>query len=319
MKVEKDPVIKAKDYKGIKVNRRASKISEEMVAKTLEELRERNAVLVASSAEKIQKTHFAVIDFEGKIEGKAFPGGSGNNFLLDMNAPQTIAGFSEGLLDAQRNEKRTIPVKFPADYPRKEWAGKEAVFQATVKEIKEKKLPAMDDEFAKDLGLTPLAELQQKVRENLEKEEAAKADKEVEDQIFQFLLDNHRFSVPPTLVEERTRALIQRARASLERQGLLQPNDAQAETALRERVRPQAEKDVRLSYLLKAIAAQENLEATTQDIDKIKKDALEDAKTKADEVEKYFQEHDHTVRATLTEGKVMEFLRNNARIKTTSE
>ncbi len=140
-----------------------------------------------------------MIDFEGKIEGKAFPGGSAKNYLLDMNQPQTIAGFSDGILGAELAKERAVQVRFPADYARKEWANKEAVFQVTVKEIKEKKLPNLDDDFAKDLGLASLEELKGKVRENLQKEHDARADKEVEDQIYQSLLDNHKFSIPPTL------------------------------------------------------------------------------------------------------------------------
>lgn len=319
MKVEKDPEIKVKDYKGIKVARHASKVTEDRVSKTLEDLRERNASLQSSAEEKVLKNHFVVIDFEGKIEGKPFPGGSAANYLLDMNTPQTIAGFSEGLLGARCGEERTVAVSFPMDYPRKEWAGKQAAFLVKVKEIKEKKLPGLDDEFAKDLGLASLAELHQKVRESLEKEENAKADKDVEDQLFQSLLDDHRFSVPPTLVEERIRTLLQRTRQRLERQGLLQPNDPQAESALRDNVRPQAEKDVRLSYLLKAIAAQENLEAKEEDMDTLRKKALEENKEKTDAVETYFKDRDLAIRASLTEGKVLDFLKRHAKIKVVNE
>ena len=215
---------------------------------------------MTSPAGAVAKNNFAVIDFEGKIDGKPFPGGSAKNYLLDMTTPQTIAGFSEGILGAKPNEERAVPVTFPADYAHKEFAGKQAVFQITVKEIKEKKLPALDDEFAKDLGLGSSAELQTKVKENLEKEETARADKELEDQLFQALLDKNTFSVPPTLVEHRIQTLIQRARTRLERQGMPQPNDPKTDAALREKVRPEAEKDVRLSYLLKAIAEQEKLE-----------------------------------------------------------
>jgi trigger factor len=316
MKVEKDPDLKVKDYKGLKLTQKPSAVNEDQVTKTLEELRERNATLVQSDAKKIGKNHFAVIDFEGKIDGKAFQGGSAKNYLLDMAAPQTIAGFSEGILDAALNETRSVKATFPVDYPQKQWAGKEAAFDVTVKEIKEKKLPALDDEFAKDLGLTSLSELKQKVRESLEKETTEKADKDLEDQIFQALLDRNTFSVPPTLVEQRTLSLIRRTRQALERQGLVQPNDPKAEEALRERVRPQAEKDVRLSYLLKAIAEQEKLEDVGSDIDALKKKALEESKDKQETVEKYFKEHLTSIRASLIEGKVIEFLKKNAKIKT---
>jgi trigger factor len=246
MKVEKDPELKVRDYKGIKVNQKADTVTDATVSRTLEELQERNSTLVQSSAETLAKNQFAVIDFDGKIDGKAFSGGSAKDYLLDMTTPQTIAGFSEGLLGAKLNEVRDVTATFPADYPRKEWAGKTAVFHVTIKEIKEKKLPALDDEFAKDLGLTSLAELKQKVRENLEKELTARTEKEVEDQLFQTLIDKNTFSVPASMVEQRVKTLMQRARTQLERQGLMKAGDTQADAALRERVRPQADKDVRM-------------------------------------------------------------------------
>ncbi len=319
MKVEKDPEIKLKDYKGLKVNRAAIKVTEQNVKKTLEELRERNSTLVASEAPKVGKNHFVVVDFEGKIDGKTFPGGSATNYLLDMTQPQTIAGFSEGLIGAALNEKRAVNVTFPADYFRKEWASKQAVFDVTIKEIKEKKLPALDDEFAKDLGLTSLEELRKKVHENIEKEETAKADKEMEEQIHQGLLDNHKFEIPPTLVEERTRTLTQRALNNLQKQGLVQAGDQQAEATILEKSRPQAERDVRLSYLLRAIAAQEKLDATDADVNDLKKKALDENKDQAEMVEKYFQERNLAIRASLTEGKVLDFLKKNAKVKTVKE
>jgi len=319
LRVEKDPIVKAKDYKGIKVNRPSTDVTEVDISKTLEEIRERNSTLVASTAAKVEKSHFAVVDFEGKIEGKAFPGGSAKNYLLDMTQPQTIAGFSEGILGAEVGKEREVKVTFPQDYARKEWAGKEAVFLVTVKEIKEKKLPTLDDDFAKDLGLTSLAELQQKVRENLQKEQNTKSDRSIEEQIDQALLDNHKFNVPPTLVEERIRTLTHRALSSLQRQGLVAAGDKQAEETIKEKSRPQAEKDVRLSYLFKSIAAQEKLEATAADVEELKKKALEETKDNPQNVDKYFQERDLAIRASLTEGKVLEFLKNNAKVKVSKE
>jgi trigger factor len=315
LRVEKDPVVKAKDYKGIKINKPSTTVTEEDIAKTLEDIRERNASLVASTSPTVGKTHFAVIDFEGKIEGKPFPGGSAKNYLLDMTQPQTIAGFSDGILGAEVNKERAVPVRFPADYARKEWANKEAIFQVTVKEIKEKKLANLDDDFAKDLGLASLADLKQKVRDNLQKDLDAKAEKDVEEQIHRALLDNHKFSIPPTLVEERVETLTRRTLSSLNRQGLVAQGDKQAEATVREKSRPQAEKDVRLSYLLKAIATQEKLFAEQADVDELKKKALAETQDKPENVDKYFAERDLAIRASLTETKVLDFLKKNAKIK----
>jgi FKBP-type peptidyl-prolyl cis-trans isomerase (trigger factor) len=116
-------------------------------------------------------------------------------------------------------------------------------------------------------------------------------------------------------VEERINSLTHRALSNLQRQGLVQPGDKQAEQTIREKSKPQAEKDVRLSYLFKSIAAQEKLEATQADVDELKKKALEETKDNAANVDKYFQERDYAIRASLTEGKVLDFLKNNAKVK----
>jgi len=316
MKIEKDPEVKAKNYKGLKVTRPADDATPDIVNKELEELRERNATLVASADAAVSNTNFAVVDFEGKIDGKTFQGGSSKNYLLDMAQPQTIAGFSEGIIGAKINETRDVKVTFPADYGRKEYAGKEAIFQIAIKEIKEKKMPALDDDFAKDLGLGSLAELKEKVQGHLKKNLTDKADKDVEDKLYTALLDEHIFNVPASLVEERNKGLAQRALYNLARQGLVSMEDKQAAATLTEKTRPQAEKDVRLSYLLKSIAAQENLEATQDDVEVLHKKALMEEGAKASEIEKYFQERDIAIRASLTEGKVLEFLKKNAKIKT---
>ncbi len=315
LRVEKDPVVKVKDYKGIKVNKPSTALTEEELSKTMDEVRERNASLVASTAQVVGKSHFAVIDFEGKIDGKPFPGGSAKNYLLDMNQPQTIAGFSEGILGTEVGKECSIQVRFPTDYAQKQWAGKEAVFQVKVNEIKEKKLPQLDDDFAKDLGLSSLEELKKKVEENLQKEKDAKAKKEEEEQLFQALLDNHKFAIPQTLIEERTQTLAKRMLTNLQRQGLIAQGDQQAESTVREKCRPQAERDVRLSYILKAIAQQEKLEAGQPDVEELKKKALAETKDKPENVDKYFQERDLAIRASLTETKVLDFLKKNAKIK----
>lgn len=315
LKIEKDPVVKAKDYKGIKVTKPSVTVTDEDLKTTLEEIRDRNASLVASESKQVEKSHFAVIDFEGKIDGKPFHGGSSKNYLLDMNQPQTIAGFSDGILGAEIGKERSVQVRFPADYAQKDFAGKEAVFQVTVNEIKEKKLPNLDDDFAKDMGLATLEELKTKVRESLQKDKDSKAKKEEEEQIFQALLDNHTFSIPQTLVEERIQNLTRRALGNLQRQGLVAAGDTQAEATIREKSRPQAERDVRLSYILKGIATQENLFAVQADVDDLKRKAMEETQDKPENIDKYFQERDSAIRASLTETKVLDFLKKNAKIK----
>src|SRR2546421_550563 len=127
-----------------------------------------NARLVESTDETLKSTHFAVIDYEGFIDEKSIDGAKAENFLLDLSAPQAIAGLSEGLLGAKPGDIKEVLVKFPDDSPSKELAGRQATFKVKLHAIKEKRTPTLDDDFAKDLGLESLVRLKSTLRENLE-------------------------------------------------------------------------------------------------------------------------------------------------------
>src|SRR5206468_4277414 len=138
----------------------------------------------------------------------------------DMSAPQTIAGLAEGLLGAKMGDERSVPVKFPEDSPAKELAGKQAVFKVKITAIKEKNIPVLDDEFAKDLGVESLDVLKTRLRENLEREKKYACEADLEKQIVEKLLEEHPSPVPPSVVERQTQHLVERQSHRLLSQGV---------------------------------------------------------------------------------------------------
>lgn len=301
--VETSPKFHAKDYKKLPITRKKYPPTEQDVAHRVEELREGNARLEKAPEEAVAKTHYVVMDFDGTADGKPLPGAKGADQLLDMSAPGSVEGLAEGLLGAKRNETREIQVKLN---------GKPAALKATVKEIKNKILPNVDDEFAKDLGYQSLAELKDQLKKLIEEEGQRKSDREVIEQIEQGLLKSHRFAVPPSLIEQEMDRLLERLRAQV-----LGPRREWPEgekDKLREKFKPKAEDDIRLSYLLQAIAEAEKIEVTAQELEAEKTRSVESAQDEAEkqQVRKLFDERAENLKGMLRERKVMEFLKNSA-------
>ncbi len=263
--VESSPQIKAVNYKGLKLNRKSAALSDDELQKAIANLAEMNARLVESKDTELKSTHFAVVNYEGFIEDKPIAGAKAENFLMDMSAPQTIAGLAEGLAGAKIGEERNVPVKFPEDSPAKELAGKQAVFKVKITAIKEKNIPAVDDEFAKDLGIESLDVLRTRVRENLEREKKYASDLDLEKQIIEKLLEDHPSPVPPSLVERQTQHLIERQSHRLMSQGVPKPEIDKVVEKAKPEIQKQAEKDVRLAYILNAVADEESIEAAEKE------------------------------------------------------
>ena len=264
--VEVAPQFKPSNYKGLKLIQKKKTVSDEDVQKSLTNLAEMNAKLVESKDETLTNSHFAVINYEGLLDGKPIEGAKAESFLLDMSAPQAIAGLAEGLLGAKSGDERDVPVKFPEDSPAKELAGKEATFKVKLLAIKQKSVPVMDDEFAKDLGLESLALLKTRLKENLEREQKQALQADLEKQVVESLLEEHEFKVPASMVERQVQHLIDRQANRLAQQGVARADVAKVLEKAKAELQKQAEKDVRLAYILNAIASEESIEATEAEI-----------------------------------------------------
>jgi trigger factor len=313
MNVECAPEVRLGTYKGLPVKKASPEVTPAEIEKRVEEIREVNAKLAEVPEAAVTDKHFAVVDYVGLLDGQPIEGGKAENQLIEMSAPQTISGFTEGLVGARAGETRQVPVKFPDDHPNKALAGKTVAFQITVTAVKEKRLPAPDDELAKDVGCQSLADLQDRIRKSLEREKERAARQEMEKQVIDRLLEAHAFDVPPTLVEDRTRHLTEQAKQYLLRLGASEEDWKANEEKIAAKNRAEAERQVRLSYLLSEIAEKEKLEVSDPEVEGLIRktvDSVEPAR-KA-EMQKWMEGRRDTLRAQLKEEKIFTFLIENA-------
>lgn len=315
--VEVAPTVKLGTYKGLKLNKKSKAVTDEDVKKTLDQILEGNARLIESKAEVLEKNHFAVIDYEGLLDGKPIEGAKTENFLMDMAAPQAIAGLAEGLAGAKVGDSRDVPVTFPADSPAKELAGKQAVFKVKLNAIKEKSMPALDDEFAKDMGLESLEKLKERVRENLVAEQTRITQTDLEKQVVDRLLEEHTFAVPASMIDRQVDHLAQRQTQRLVSQGI--PREALK--GVMEKAKPelakQAERDVRLAYLLNNIADAESVDATDAEISARIQEILERSQpNERAGLEKALNgTYRDQLHSELREGKLFSWLIEHAKVK----
>lgn len=309
VKVECSPEVELKSYTGIPLVKKPLPAGDAELQKRLDGLRENNAKLAPSADEAVSEKHFVLADYEAFLDGAPVDGGKAVDQMIEIAAPQALTGFNDGLKGMKKGEEKTIPVTFPADHPSKALAGKSVDFKVVLKDIKEKQLPAADDEFAKDLGLESLAQLKERLTQSIQSENTRKEREDLERQIIEGLLSRHIFDVPPSQVEDRAQHLTERLKSFLMSQGA-SPSDWEANRAkMIEKNRPEAEKQVRTSYILIEIAKKEKIEADDTDVDAAMEKAAKDvAPEKRDEMKKWFEERRESLKAQIREEKIFDFL-----------
>jgi trigger factor len=312
---ERHPKVEIKNYKGIPVKKEIFKVTDASLAQSVDALRERNANLVPSETGKVSDLSFVSVDYDAfDKDGNPLPEVNAKNHLLDLSAENTLKGFKDGLKGAKAGEEKDVEIDYPTDYPNKKLSGKTIIFKTKVGEIKEKKLPELNDDFAKDLGCENLEDLKSKVKESIESEEARRQDNDVEKQIVEYLVENNKFEVPESLVAGQKETLTGRMKDYFAKQGM--PKDyieKQAESG-REKFKEEAEKNVRLSYILNAVFINENLAVTDQDIEEEKQKMLASNPGRAEAVGKYFAEKKESIALSIKESKLFKFLIDNAKI-----
>ena len=259
-------------YKGIEVEKVDTTVTDEEIEEDLQQQRENNARTVSVEGRSVQNGDIAVIDYEGFVDGVAFEGGKGENHNLTIGSHSFIDTFEEQLIGKNAGESCEVHVTFPEEYHAKELAGKPAVFQVTVKEIKEKQLPELNDEFAGEVSeFETLAEYKDDIRKKLteKKEEDAKAKKE--DDVIQAIIDGAQMDIPEAMVETQQRQLVDDFAQRLQMQGLSMDQYFQftgmTYDKMMEQVKPQAESRIQSRLVLEAVAAAENITASEEEYD----------------------------------------------------
>lgn len=261
------PEVSLGKYKGVKVDKADLEVTEEEIIEAIDKEREANARSISVEDRPVKDGDNTVIDFEGFVDGVAFEGGKGENYPLTIGSGAFIPGFEEQLVGAELNKEVEVKVTFPEDYQADNLAGKEAVFQCTVKEIKEQELPELDDEFASEVSeFDTLAEYKEDMKKQLteQKETAAKSAKE--DAVIDAIIEDAKIDVPDAMIETQQRQIVNDFAQRLQMQGMNIDQYFQftglTPEKMMEQVKPQAEKRIKSRLVLEAIVEAEKIEAT---------------------------------------------------------
>jgi trigger factor len=259
------------DYKGLEVGRREPDVSDEAVDQQIEELRDRLARLERAEGEAAQKGDFAVVDFTGAVDGEPVEGGEGRDELVEIGAGTLPDEMEAALTGMKAGESKSVDVAFADDHRAEQLAGKTATFETTVKEVKRKQLPDLDDDFAGDAaGFDTLEELRADIRAKLEEAEARAIDAEFREAALDAAVAEATIEVPPALVEGRARELWEQLSGTLARQGI--PQDAylrisgKTEEEMIEDAKPDAERALRREAVLAAVVEAEGIEPTEDEL-----------------------------------------------------
>lgn len=313
--VEVRPKIGLGAYEGIEVKETPVAATDEEVTQTIDRLREMYAQLEVVEGQPLGTEHTAIIDFEGSREGKAIEGAKATDYMLQLGSGNLIPGFEEQLIGMNKGETRQIDVTFPADYENKDLAGKEARFTVTLKEIKKKVKPELNDEFAKDIGEhKTMDELKARIKEDVEirkRNEQASAQRE---ELLGRLVDAHPFDVPEGMVEKELMSMARSQAMRLARQGMdLKSFDI---AQFREKNRDLAVKRVKGILLLDVIADREKIEVSDAEVNAALAAAARNSGQKLDAVRKYYESQEgglDNLRASLIQEKTLAHLLSKAK------
>ncbi len=316
--IEIKPDIKLEGYIGLKIEGKKEEVKEEEVEQRLRNLQDLHAQLkTIPSPRGVQNGDFVIVDYEASMDGKPLDEGKATDFTIEVGTGRFIPEFEEKLIGLKPEEEKEIEISFPEDYGYKKWAGKTVSFRVKMKEIKEKVLPALDDEFAKDLGdYSSLEDLRLKLREEIEREKKLILERQLKDQIVDQLLQSNIFDVPESLVEEQARTLVSDTKRRLAAQGADIKDLGISEDKLQGEYREMAQKQVRTFLILEKIADQEGIAVTEGEAEDRIREISERIRQKFDVVKRYYEKNGliPEVKAGLMSEKVLNFLVEKADI-----
>jgi trigger factor len=265
------PEVELGKYKGLSIEKKTYEVTEEEVSKKLKEMQEKNARIETKEEGTVENGNIAVIDFKGFVDGVAFEGGEGHDYSLEIGSKTFIDNFEEQLVGAKVNDKVEVNVTFPENYGKEELNGKPAKFEVTIKEIKVKELPELDDEFAKETSeFETMADLKADVTKKLEEANTARSEREFEEAVITAVAGNAKVEIPQVMVEKEVDNMVRNLEQRLQYQGLNLEQYFQFtgtdEEKMREYMRTNAQTKVKVDLVLEAVQKAENIEATEEEI-----------------------------------------------------
>ena len=308
------PEVTLGKYEGVTVTKIDTSVSDEEVAEALEKERNNNSRSVSVTDRPVAEGDTAVIDFEGFVDGVAFDGGKGENHPLEIGSHSFIDTFEDQLVGKNVGEEVEVNVTFPEQYQAADLAGKPAVFKVKINEIKAKELPELDDEFAQDVSeFDTLAEYKEDLKKRLQEQKEVEAKKTKEDEAIQKIIDKSKMDIPEAMLTTQCESMVDEFAQRIAQSGLSLEQYLQFSgmtmDALMDQVKPEAMKRIQSSLVLEAIAKDQNIEVSDEDVDaEIEKMAAAYG-MEADKLKEYLGESEKkSMKADLAITKAVDFV-----------
>jgi trigger factor len=318
MAIEILPAIELADFQGIQLERLNAEVTETEVDEALEKIVEQSRPFAAKGeGAKAENGDNVKIDFTGKMDGKTFQGGTGGDVTLHIGSGTFIPGFEEQIVGMAVGEQRTVKVTFPQVYPAAHLAGKDAEFDVTVKSIESPQPVTLDDAFAKSVGLDSVAKLREMVKERLAREHSSMARQKVKRKVLDELDARHKFTLPPTLVDDEFANVWKTILDDLQaRKSTFEQEDTTEEKA-KEEYRGIAERRVRLGLVIAEIGDRNKIQVSDDEISRAVMDRARQVPGREQEVWEFYRNNPEalaTVRAPIFEDKVIDFIIELAKV-----
>ena len=291
------PEVTLGEYKGIEVQKADAEVTDADVEAELKRVQDQNARLVTVEDRPVADGDQTVIDFEGYVDGKTFDGGTAEDFQLTIGSHAFIDTFEEQLIGKNIGEECEVNVTFPTEYHAKELAGKPATFKVTVKEIKVKELPELDDEVASEVSeFETLDEYKTDIRAKLSERKQKAAASENENRVVDKVVENASMEIPDRMLDGQIDNMVQEMARNMESQGLSMDlylkYTGMTMDQIREQMRPQAEKRIKTRLTLEAVVKAENIQTSDERLDEEIQKLADNYKMEADKLKEYMTDRD---------------------------
>ena len=317
------PPVELGKYKGVKIDKISTEVTDEDIDKEIKREQEANARMITVDDRPIKDGDTAVIDFEGFIDGEAFQGGKGDNYSLVIGSGSFIPGFEDQLIGKNIGDDVDVNVTFPEDYNAKELAGKPALFKVKIHEIKVKELPELDDEFASEVSeFDTMAEYREDVKKNLSEKKEKEAKEKKEDAVIEAIIKDSKMDIPEAMVDTQAKNMVNDYARRLQSQGLSLDQYFMF-TGLNlekftEQMKTGAVKRIESRLVLEAIVKAENFDVTDEEYEKELARIAEESKMEVDKLKEYIGDDEYgrkQIEDDLKIQKAIDLIVDNAKEK----
>lgn len=313
------PEVTLGKYMGVQVTKVDTSVTEEEVSAEIDKERESNARMITVEDRAVADGDTAVIDYEGFVDGVAFEGGKGENHSLVIGSHSFIDTFEEQLIGKNTGDEVAVNVTFPEEYHAEELAGKPAMFKVKINEIKTKELPELDDEFAQDVSeFDTLAEYRESIEKKLAERKEADAKRAKEDEAIQKIIDKSEMEIPDAMIDTQTRSMVDDFANRIAQQGLSMEQYMQftgmTVEKMMEQMKPEALKRIQSSLVLEAVAKEENIEVSDEEVDAEIEKMAEMYGMEADKLKEYMGENEkESMKKDLAIQKAVDLIMENVK------